>query len=236
MTDFDPVSVGFRWFIRRENGELPNDCDPIRSYLFEFAQRLPYRGARGNRVLTEMEDHLREVASELERHGIQSAAAAQESVDRFGTQADLLREFAHQAPFENEVLKMARIILTPVLALTTLFAGLIFLFAWFDDASTAALAMKVFLSVVVIGYNLILLHHLWAAKTTAAWEHWLVVGAALTSILMGAAMFVWSVHLGLVTGDWDGYIFVGATLLVLQGVLATFNVLISPSQQRAQLA
>jgi hypothetical protein len=95
---------------------------------------------------------------------------------------------------------------------------------------------KVLLSVIVIGYNLILLHHLWGSKTTGPWEHWLAIGAALTSILMGTAMFVWSVHLGLVTGDWDGYIFVGATLLVLQGILASMHALIAQSPNHIQTA
>jgi hypothetical protein len=50
------------------------------------------------------------------------------------------------------------------------------------------------------------------------------------------AIFVWSVHLGLVTGDWDGYIFVGATLLVLQGILASMHALIAQSPNHIQTA
>ena len=199
------------------------DWDPIQAYVMELARRLPRQGHRTDRVLAEIEDHLRETVDELSQQGMDPADAAAHAVERFGTPPEILRRFELEAPFENEVLKMNRMILTPTIVLTTVCAGLFFFFAWFDDAPAPVLAVKVLLSAAVIGYNLIVLHELWAAKQVGPWEHWLAFGGALTSIAVGSAAFVWTAHLGLVSGDWEGYGFAAGGLLILQGVLATMQ-------------
>lgn len=211
------------------------DWDPIQAYLIEFARRLPDHGRRANRALQEVEDHLREEESELCRQGLEPADATVAAIERFGSSSEILRQFELQAPLESEVPTMVRSTLTPIAALTTVFAAMFFIFAWIDDAPPAETIAKVLLAVVVIAYNAILLLHLWMHRPARAWMPWLVFGGGIVLIAIGSAGFVWTAHLGLTTGDWESYGFVVAALLVLEGALATVfvNVGESKAHQRA---
>lgn len=196
------------------------ECDPVNVYLDEFAARLSRRGVAGRRVLEEVDNHLRELADRLCSEGMEPAAAARAAVERFGSPAEVIRQFDLQAPIESEVWAMMRLLLTPVVGLTTLYAGLMFAFSWFDDAPPTVLAVKVTLSAAVIAFGLVLLRGLWTTEPVRDWQRWCIFAGGLALVAAGSAGFVWTAHLGQVTGDWEYYGFVGNGLLVLQGVLA----------------
>ncbi|MCI0332855.1 MAG: permease prefix domain 1-containing protein [Planctomycetes bacterium] len=195
------------------------DDDPIQTYLMEFARRLPSHTRRAERAVVEIEDHLRERAEELCRKGMDARAAAKVAIEQFGDISRILRQFELQAPLNCEEQPMLRNFMTAVAALTTLFAGMIFVFSWLDDAGPTSLAAKLFGAVVIIAYNIVLLARLWT-RDSRLWMRWVVSCGGLLLIAIGSAGFVWTAHLGLATGDWESYGFVAAALLVIEGVFA----------------
>ena len=195
-----------------------SEIDPIDAYVNEFFRHLPGRSRRARRALREIEDHLRERTEALCRNGMESLVAAEAAIERFGAPSEVMRQFELQAPLESEV--MMRYVLTLLATLTSAFAALMFVFSWLDDASAAGLIAKIGLSCMIIGYNAILLLRLWTQKSRTAWAHWFIFGGAMLMIAVGSAGFVWTAHLGRITGDWESYGFVVATLLVFEGVLA----------------
>lgn len=196
------------------------DWDPIQAFLIELARRMPGETSRTSRVLEEVEDHLIEKTDELRRQGLDFEAARAAAVERFGTPGEVLHRFEIEAPLESEVRAMLRFALTLTAGVTTAFAALIFVFSWVDDAPLAVTFAKVALSIVIAAYNVVLLSRLWMRQPARPWLAWLVFGGGLLMIAIGAAGFVWTAHLGEVTGDWESYGFVCGALLVFQGALA----------------
>ena len=87
MTDFDPISAGFRWFMSR-HGSDRNDgpkTESIQAFLNDIARRMPARSLRARRLLEEFEDHLREKASQLQRQGMNEEEAAAAAIAQFGS-------------------------------------------------------------------------------------------------------------------------------------------------------
>jgi hypothetical protein len=198
-----------------------SDRDPITDYLDAFLRQSPRYSLCARRVLREVEDHLRTRAEQFCREGIDPQEAALLSVQRFGTPAEVLRRFDREAPIESEVWKMMRYLLTPIVALTILYAGLMLLFSWWNlDGPWLIIAAKSIVAAGVIGFGLLLLRELWKAGAMSGWAVWWVFGGGLSLIAVGSANLVWAAHLGQMTGDWEYYGFVGGGLLVLEGVLA----------------
>jgi hypothetical protein len=233
MTIFDRASAGFRRLITRDRRELPANQDPIQAYISDFASRLPCHGRRANRVLHEIEDHLRETTDYLCRQGMNPAEAARAAVGRVGTPNELIRQFDIEAPIESEVPIMVRSILLLAALLSTLFAGLFCVMAWFDDAPIAWLIMKTLVSALIMGCSMILFGQAWGHTISLRWERELAVASALLSVAFGSAGGVFTAHLGIVTHDWEMYGFVGAALLILQGVLAAIRLLEVPATNAA---
>jgi len=120
---------------------------------------------------------------------------------------------------------MMRYVLILLAMLTSAFAALIFAYSWFDDAPPASLAAKIFLAAMIIAYNSLLLVRLWSHAARPAWLPWSIFCGGLLWIAVGSGGFVWTAHLGQITGDWEAYGFVVAMLLVFEGALATVQVL-----------
>jgi HAAS len=201
------------------------DADPIREYLDEFARQFSCRGRRARRVLCEIEEHLRDAAQELREQGIEPAAAAAKACERFGSPEEIWRQFDRSSLVDDEVMTMLRMTMTAVVVLTTIMAGLFFVFSWLGDAPPAVQAVKMLISAAIVGYNLLLLHQLWLARVQQALEDWCVFAGALLLVATGSAGIVWTAHLGQVTGDWEFYGFVIGGLLMAEGALATLQLL-----------
>jgi hypothetical protein len=201
------------------------DSDPIRAYLDDLARRLRARSFRSRRVLEEIETHLRDSADALMRQGFDPGTAAEQAIERFGSPTQVLRQFEFEAPFESEVDIMIGKLLMPVAALSVLFGSVFLVASQFDDAPRAMYLVKLIVSAFVIGSSAILFHQAWTTKPLAAWHRGLELASALLSIAIGSAGASFTIHLGLVTHDWEMYGFVGAGLLLLQGVLATVGLL-----------
>jgi HAAS len=211
-----------------------SDVDPIDDYLREFAQQLPIRGRQANRVLHEINDHLRELADELCSQGMEPAAAATKAIERFGSPSEVRERFDLEAPLESEVDAMFRYVLMSVAALTFAFGAAFMIFSGFDDARPTMLITKLVASAIMMACSSVVFHQGWSVQPLANWQRAMVLASALLSIAIGSAGAVFTAHLGLVTRDWEMYGFVGAALLILQGTLATTHITIAqaPSQPR----
>jgi hypothetical protein len=202
-----------------------SDLDPIDAYLMEFGRQLPNRGRRSRRALEEVEAHLRDAADALVGQGRDPLRAAQQAVENFGSPSQVLQRFELEAPFESEVDTVIRYLLLPVTGLTVLFGTVFLIASHFDDAPLGAFAMKVVASAVMICCSAILFYQGWTTKRLANWQRGFALASALLSIAFGSAGAVFTAHLGFVTHDWEMYGFVGAGLLILQGALATIELL-----------
>ena len=126
---------------------------------------------------------------------------------------------------------MLRYALTLIATLTSAFAAVIFVFSWFDDAAPTGLAAKVFLAALIIGYNVVLLHHLWMRATRASLP-WVVFGGGLLLLAIGSAGIAWTAHLGQISGDWESSGFVAGLLLIIEGALAAVQVTLGDANLR----
>jgi HAAS len=192
----------------------------IADYLDALARELPPRSRRARRALQEIEAHLGDSAARLRRQGLTPEDAATAAIERFGTPRFIAAQFHRQAPVESEASEMIRHALTLLAALTTIMAGLLFVVSWFDDATGLAFAAKIAVSAAILGYNLLLVHQLYAAGAGKSVESAIAFAGALALIAIGSAGAVWTIHLGQTTGDWEMYGIVGGGLLAVQGVLA----------------
>jgi hypothetical protein len=210
-----------------------NDVDAIKDYLAKLSQQPPFRGRGARRILREIGDHLREAADELHRQGMDPAAAASKAVERFGSQSELCKLFDLESPIESEEDAMIRYLLMSVAGLSFAFGGVFLVCSGFDDARHAMFISKLVASAIIMACSLTIFYQGWTTKPLANWQRGLALASALMSIAIGSAGGVFTAHLGLVTQDWEMYGFVGAGLLVLQGVLAAMNLMAphSPGQR-----
>jgi hypothetical protein len=200
-----------------------NRDDRIEAYLQEFARQLQFHGFHSRRVLDEIRDHLQETMDELCRQGMEPAAAAAAAIERFGSPPEVVERFELETPLESEVEIMIRYLLMPVAVLTFLFGALFMVGSLFDDAHVSMFVSKLVASAIMMGCSVILFYQGWTTGPLGNWQRGLALAAALLSIMIGSMGGVFTAHLGLVTKDWEMYGFVGGGLLILQGVLATIE-------------
>ena len=209
--------------------------DPINDYLQELARQLPARSRRADRVLHEINDHLRTIADDLISQGMDRAAAAAKAIERLGSPTAVRQRFDLESPIESEVDAMIRYLLMAAACLTFAFGAVFLLFSAFDDARYAMFITKIVASAIIMASSSILFFQGWTTKRRPIWQSSLALASALMSISLASAGAVFTAHLGLVTGDWEMYAFFGAGLLMLQGVLGTLHLLAtqSPNHQLA---
>jgi hypothetical protein len=231
MTDFDRISDGFRRFISHRRRDRSNFA-PIRAYIDELSRMLPPRSGRAKRLLVEIEDHLRESASQLCSRGLSPDEAATAAVAQFGSPQQIVDRFELEFPIESEVDAMLRYILMTVAAFTCLFGGALLALSGFDDARHGMFVTKIVASVVIALCCMTVFYSAWTRKSLSTGQRGVVLASALISIMVGSMGAVFTAHLGLVTHDWQTYGFAGAGLLVLQGALATVPLLFTDADRR----
>jgi hypothetical protein len=233
MTDFDPISAGFRWFMSRQGSDR-NDgpkSESIQAFLDDIARRMPARSLRALRLLEEFHDHLLEKASQLQRQGVNEEEAAAAAIAQFGTPDEVLQRFELESPIESEVDAMIRYLQMSVAALTFLFGAVFLAFSGFDDDRHAMFITKIVASLMIMACSFVLFHQGWTTRPLANWQRGLALASSIVSIALGSAGGVFTAHLGLVTGDWESYAFFGAALLLLQGTLATLPLVLMDSDR-----
>jgi hypothetical protein len=191
----------------------------INEYCRKLAARLPAGTIRGARVVREVRNHLEEQARSLSSGGTLTLADEQEAIRQFGSVDEIAASFAAQTPLEPENEPVVRKMLVLLVSASSLFAAALLFFTLLgghDDASWWTLT-KTALGVFVLAEGGLASALLWSDRLRGDMPRLLVFLAALALIAVGSATGVWSAHLGLVTGDWDGYAGAGAVLLVLQG-------------------
>lgn len=118
---------------------------------------------------------------------------------------------------------MVRYSLTALVVLTSFYALLLGGFSLLGEPAEIFAYFKLLLAAIVIGSGLLVLRWQWMPSAIDENQRWWVFVGGLSLIEIGTANIVWSAHLGLVTGDWEFYGFVGGALIsLLGGLVAIF--------------
>ena len=197
-----------------------NQSGPIRKYLSDLATSLSSRNYPTERILPEIEDHLYQRADQLRAEGWQPDEAEQEAITRFGAISRVVSQFQQQPPLPCEERIMFRRSLIALVALTSVYAALHVIFSLLNEPTAIWTYVKIAYAVIVIGYGTLVLHWQWAARQLGEIQRWGIFIGGLALIEIGTANIVWTAHLGLVSGDWEYYGFVGGGLISLLGALA----------------
>ncbi len=206
----------------------------IDDYMAKLAREMP-RGNRSERILLEIECHLRDRTEKLCSNGQSQREAEAAAIAQFGTQEQILQEFSVQAPIESEEFIMLRSTLTVLVALTGVYAALHAVFAFPNEGSALWAGAKILAATYVIGYGILVLFWLRDRRQMSETLRVILFIGGLGLIELGTANVVWTAHLGLVTGDWEYYGFVGGALISMLGALpAIWLVLLADSNQIAR--
>ena len=115
---------------------------------------------------------------------------------------------------------MIRHSLTVLVAITSLYAALLAVFALVNEPAATFTYVKLALAAIVIGCGLLVVHWQWTGRPLKVSERFAIFFGGLGLIEIGTANTVWTAHLGLVSGDWEYYGFVGGMLISVLGALA----------------
>ncbi len=115
---------------------------------------------------------------------------------------------------------MFRRSMTVLAALTSIYAGLHVVFSLMSEPTALFTYVKTAAAFVVVGYGLLVLSWQWSSRQIGEIRRWAVFVGGLGMIEIGTANMVWTAHLGLVSGDWEYYGFVGGALISMLGGLA----------------
>ena len=198
-----------------------NQPGPIRNYLDELAASLSSRNYPIDRILPEIEDHLCQRADQLRAEGWDPDKAEREAIERFGAISRVVSQFQKQPPLPCEEVIMMRRSLTVLMVLTTAYAALYVVFSVFNEPTAIFTYVKVALAAIVIAYGMLILRWQWHSSPLGDNERFAVFIGGLSLIEIGTANMVWTAHLGLVSGDWEYYGFIGGALISMFGAVAT---------------
>ncbi len=104
--------------------------------------------------------------------------------------------------------------------LTSAYAALHVIFSLLNEPTEIFSYVKVAFASIVVGCGALILYWQWTSRQLGEIGRWTVFIGGLSLIEIGSANIVWTVHLGLVSGDWEYYGFVGGVLISLLGGLA----------------
>jgi hypothetical protein len=196
---------------------------PIEDYCQELLALLPAGTLRSRRVVYEVRSHLNEIAEHFREQGLSTTDAEEEAIRQFGTAAEVALAFSQEAPLEPEFEPMIRKAFTVLVALTSLFAAALIVFTVLgkDDYLWWA-AAKLVVGLFVVLQGQLALAVLRSPRLRGDLPRLVMFLSGLATVAVGAASGAWSAHLGLVTGDWDGYAGAGAMMFCLQGAAATW--------------
>lgn len=196
------------------------DSDPIRQYLTDLAASLALSSYPAERILHEVEDHLRQRTGDLQSQGWQPQEAALEAIARFGTPHRVASQFQQQPPLPNAEEIMIRLSMTVLVALISLYAGAHVVFSLVNDPAAMLSYIKIVYAAIVVAYGVLILRWQWASPIMGDAMRCAIFVGGLALIEIGAANMVWATHLGIVSGDWEFYGFVGGALVSLLGAVA----------------
>jgi len=197
-----------------------NKSDPIRQFLAELETSLSSNGSSPERILHEIEDHLRQQVEEFRSAGVERSEAELKALALFGTSAQVAEQFRQQPPLPCEEETMFRRSMTVLAAVTSIYAGLHVVFSLLNDPTALLTYVKAALALVVLAYGWLILQWQWGSRELSEMRRWAVIVGGLSLIEIGTANIVWTAHLGLVSGDWEYYGFVGGSLISMLGALA----------------
>ncbi len=197
--------------------------DSIAAHLQALAERLPASHRQTTRILAEVEVHLRDSAAGLSETGLSEPEAAREAVRRFGAADMLVDRLQREAPFADE----PHVLLRAATSIVVAAAGLIALatlaivnqapeIGWVGQVGGSALALA------GLGHGGLTLRLLWSQARVDRWRVPVVAGGVILT-MAGAVAVIWSGHLGLAIGDWEGSGLPSGVLIALQGVLAVWT-------------
>jgi len=115
---------------------------------------------------------------------------------------------------------MIRLSMTVLVSLISAYAGLHVIFSLVNEPTAILTYFKVAYAVVVVGCGMLILHWQWTSRRIGDIERCAIFIGGLGLIEIGTANMVWTAHLGLVSGDWEYYGFVGGALISLLGAIA----------------
>ena len=191
---------------------------PISDYLTELQSALNVPA--GSRVLRETEDHLRESVERLRRLGMSYDEAEHRAVQSFGRPDHVAQLMRDTIILDTEATAMLKLLIKCVISgmavLTGLFALLVLTFlAVSPHGGALNIAAQIIAATFVASMAALTLYELW--RNTAARS--VLFGGALMLLALGSAWVVWSIHIGLVTGDWEYHFLTAAMLVTVQGAL-----------------
>lgn len=166
----------------------------VERYLLAFNDALVAGADRRERILAEVEDHLRDSAASLVDGGVATEAAAEEAVARFGAPAEAAERFgpdplgwAQQASGWFDGWRVAHPWVVAVITVSLPIA-----LTWWNGGLARALAVGLPLLVLVIALNLVLRRRTepgYRARSVGLWRdrRWLavaLVGIPITAIVV----------------------------------------------------
>ena len=212
--------------------------DPIAEYLEELSICLQSQGQSSGRILREVEDHLIERVADLRDTGWSLQDAQQEAIDRFGSIPRVVKQFQQSPPLPSEEEVMIRSSLTALAAVTSAYAAMHIFFSWFNEPNTIISYVKIICALVVITSGAVIIHWQWTSKPIGLIEKCAILIGGLELVEIGTANIVWDIHLGLVSGNWEYYGFIGGALIGLLGAVAACCLMFPefPKLERARLS
>ena len=139
--------------------------DPIRQYLAELAKCFSSNGQPPERILREVEDHLRQRVEDLRAEGWEPGDAEQEAFDPlWHALSELQSSFEQQPPLPCEEEIMFRRSMTVLAALTSVYAALHVVFSLMNEPTAFFTYVKTAYALIVVGYGLLILHWQWISR------------------------------------------------------------------------
>ncbi|MCH8839256.1 MAG: hypothetical protein IH831_00985 [Planctomycetes bacterium] len=169
--------------------------------------------------MREVEDHLRQRVEELQAAGWEPREAKREAIARFGTPLKVVDQF-RQPPLPCEEEIMFRRSMTMLAALTSVYAALHVVFSLLNEPTAIFTYVKIVYAVIIVGYGMLIFHWQWVSRGIGEIERCAIFIGGMGLIEIGTANIVWTAHLGLVSGDWEFYGFLGGALISLLGAIA----------------
>lgn len=115
---------------------------------------------------------------------------------------------------------MIRRSLTGLVVLTSAYAALHVIFSLLNEPTAVFTYVKIAFAAIVVGTGMLILHWQWRARRLGDLERFAIFVGGLSLIEIGTANMVWTAHLGLVSGDWEFYGFVGGAMISFLGGVA----------------
>jgi hypothetical protein len=166
------------------------------------------------------------------------ADAELEAVRRFGCVDELVKWISEEAPLQPENEPMIRNGLSLLVGTTCLYALAHMLFTLIGAGEQAGwwIALKLVAGLAILAQGALTLAMLWTHSLGGDLYRLILFFGGIGLVALGSASAVWAAHLGLATGDWDGYSALGSLLLGAQGAITAWTARPNVPDRRAVAA